>query len=96
MRTRRQVCLPPFAGRFIQTAKEVLGEGFRPRVVQAFAQRLRQFIHMAGERDVQVTAVLAEHDGSPRVWVARIILRFAHFEEGIRIKFVDSFLQWSH
>jgi hypothetical protein len=74
----------------------LLVEGFCPRVAQAFAQRLRQFVHMAGKRDLQVTAVLAKHDGSPKVWVAHIISRFAHFEEGIRIKFVDSFLQWSH
>jgi len=51
---------------------------------------------MAGEGDLQVTVVFAKHDGSPGVWVAHIILRFAHFEEGIRIKFVHSFLQWSH
>jgi len=50
-----------------QAAKELLVEGSRPRVAQAFAQRLRQFVHVAGEGDLQVTAVFAKHDGSPRV-----------------------------
>jgi hypothetical protein len=74
IRTRGHVCIQHLKGRFIQAAKELLVEGFRPRVVQAFAQRFGQFVHMAGEGDLQVTVVFAKHDGSPGVWVAHIIL----------------------
>jgi len=51
---------------------------------------------MAGQGDLPVTGVFAKHDGSSGVWGAWIVLEFAHFEEGIRVKLVYSFLRWSH
>jgi hypothetical protein len=48
-------------GLFVQAAKKFPIEGLRPGVLQALPQGSGQFIHVAGQRNLQVTDILSEH-----------------------------------